>query len=279
MNLLIHAFADEASPLVSGQIAAMRRNALQGIEIRGVDRVNVSDISDAKAREVRRQLDDAGLSVWAIGSPIGKIDIASGDHALHTEKLRRTLEIADILGTKRVRMFSYYIPAGHRPEDFTQAVIDRLGGMLALAEEAGILLCHENEKGIYGDTAPRCLELLKALPALRGVFDPANFIQCGQDVWEAWELLGDRIDYLHIKDALTDGTVVPAGEGEGQLARVLKAYIGRGGTAMTVEPHLQSFIGLQKLERDGARTETAGRYAGPDEAFDAACGALKKLLA
>lgn len=38
----------------------MRRNGLNGLEIRGVDGENVSAISLEKAKEVRRKLDDAG---------------------------------------------------------------------------------------------------------------------------------------------------------------------------------------------------------------------------
>ena len=71
----IYAFADEASPAIDSQIAAMRRNGLNGLEIRGVDGENVSAISLKKAKEVRRKLDDAGLCIWSIGSPIGKIGI------------------------------------------------------------------------------------------------------------------------------------------------------------------------------------------------------------
>lgn len=51
----IYAFADEASPDIDGQIAALRENGLDGLEIRNVDGVNVSDISAAKAREVRKK--------------------------------------------------------------------------------------------------------------------------------------------------------------------------------------------------------------------------------
>ena len=279
MQCAVYAFADEASPLMAGQIAAMRRNGLQGLEIRGVDGVNVADISDAKAREVRRALDDAGLVTWSIGSPIGKIDIETGDHRLHLEKMRRVLEIADILGCARVRMFSYYIPAGRDPAEFRGAVLDRLGELLRAAEGTGIRLCHENEKGIYGDNAARCADLLQALPALGGVFDPANFIQCGQETWEAWELLRERIDYLHIKDAVADGTVVPAGKGLGQVGRIVADYLSRGGAACTVEPHLGGFVGLKGLERAGEKTKLGFAYPDSDAAFDAACAALKTLLA
>ena len=151
----IYAFADEASPAIDGQIAAMRRNGLNGLEIRGVDGENVSAISLKKAKEVRRKLDDAGLCIWSIGSPIGKIDIETGDFAAHLEQLRHTLEVAQVLGAKRLRMFSFYIPAGKDPADYRNRVIDQVGEMLRVGEGSSVLFCHENEKGIYGDIASR----------------------------------------------------------------------------------------------------------------------------
>ena len=165
----IYAFADEASPSIDEQIAAMKRNGLNGLEIRGVDGENVSVISLNKAREVRRKLEDAGLSVWSIGSPIGKIDIKNGDFDAHLDQLRHTLDVARELDAKNLRMFSFYIPAGENPAAYRQQVIDQVGRMLCAGEGSGILYCHENEKGIYGDTADRCNELLRIFPAMKGV--------------------------------------------------------------------------------------------------------------
>lgn len=275
----IYAFADESSPAVNGQIQAMQRNGLCGLEIRGVDGENVSAISLEKAKEVRRKMDEAGLRVWSVGSPIGKIDIEEGDFAAHLDQLRHTLEVARVLGAERLRMFSFYIPAGKDPADYRSQVIDQVGEMLRVGEGSGVLFCHENEKGIYGDNAARCEDLHRTFPTLRGVFDPANFVQCGQDTWAAWESLHPYIDYLHIKDALADGSVVPAGKGLGNVKRILDAYRAQGGEHVTVEPHLQVFDGLAGLERDGQTSHVGGYcYASSDEAFDAACAALRELL-
>lgn len=277
-KLNIYAFADEASGQIDGQIAAMRRNGLQGLEIRGVDGQNIADISLEKAHEVRRKLDDAGLTVWSMGSPIGKTGIGSDGFAAHLDKLRHVLALADVLGAKNVRMFSFYMPA-EQAEKFRQQVIDQVGQMLRVAEGSGIALCHENEKGIYGDNAARCHDLLTVFPQLEGVFDPANFIQCGQDTIEAWKLLRDRIKYLHIKDALADGRVVPAGKGIGYVRSILDDFRSRGGSAVTIEPHLSVFAGLKDLEREGEKTQIDPFcYESSDAAFDAACNALKALV-
>lgn len=277
-EIKIYAFADEASARIDGQIAAMRRNGLDGLEIRGVDGESIADISEAKAREVRRKMDDAGLTVWSVGSPIGKISIETENFAAHLDQLRHVLTLAEILGTKNIRMFSFYVPDG-RKEAFRGKVIDWMGQMLSAAEGSGIALCHENEKGIYGDMADRCRDLLDTFPTLEGIFDPANFIQCGQDTLAAWALLKDRIKYMHIKDALADGRVVPSGYGIGHVGDILAEYRALGGTAVTVEPHLSVFDGLKGLEQAGRRTQTdAFSYPSSDAAFDEACSALRKLL-
>ena len=277
-NLHIYAFADEASPRIDEQIKAMVRNGLQGLEVRNVDGENVSAISLDKAREVRKKLDDAGLITWSIGSPLEK-----GSFEEHLDSLRHTLEVASVLGAKNIRMFSFFMPAGKDPAIFRNQVMDRLHRMVEVSAGSGIALCHENEKGIYGDVATRCLDVLTEVPELHGVFDPANFVQCGQDTLEAWEMLKDRINYMHIKDALfSDSSVVPAGKGDGHVGEVLHAFLAKGGCDMTVEPHLAVFDGLKGLERKGDRSIVGGGnyvFSSNDEAFDAACSALKALLA
>ena len=278
----IYAFADEASARIDLQIEALRRNGLQGLEIRNVDGENVSSISLDKAREVRGKLDGAGLITWSIGSPLGKIDIEKDDFEAHLDALRHTLDVADVLGAKNIRMFSFFIPAGKDPAGYRNEVLDRLHRMVEVSAGSGVALCHENEKGIYGDNAARCLDVLTEVPELHGVFDPANFVQCGQDTLEAWAMLKHRIHYMHIKDALfADSSVVPAGKGDGHVKEVLDAFLAQGGADLTVEPHLAVFDGLKGLERKGDRSIVGGGqfvFSSNDEAFDAACAALKELL-
>lgn len=278
MSVKLYAFADEASKQVDNQIIAMKRNGLQGLEIRGVDGTNVSEINLEKAREVRKKLDENGLITWSIGSPIGKVKLTE-DFEAHLDTFRHTLEVADILGAKNLRLFSFYMPKGEDPTPYRNEVIDRMGRFLEIGKDSGVALCHENEKGIYGDIASRCLELHEALPELQGIFDPANFVQCGQDTLQAWELLKKYIRYMHIKDAIPDGRVVPAGKGAGNVPYIVGQYIAQGGEAFTLEPHLKVFDGLKALEENG-NTSVVGTvvYPDADTAFDVACNALKEIL-
>lgn len=275
----IYAFADEADQNFDGQIRAMKRNGLTGLEIRNSEYGNVSDLSETDAKLIKAKLDDAGLVVGSLGSPIGKIDIMNDDFTKHLDQYKHTLEIAKILGANRIRLFSFYIPKDRSADEFKNEVIDRMGKFAEIAEGSGILLCHENEKGIYGDIAPRCLDVLKAIPSIKAVFDPANFIQCGQETLSAWQMLSPYVEYLHIKDALSDGSVVPAGKGEGNLEKIISDYISNGGTDFTVEPHLTVFSGLSSLEREGEKSNV-GKYVfdSSDSAFDAACDALNSIL-
>ena len=279
MNANIYAFADEASAQIDEQIVAMKKNDLLGLEIRNVDGVNVSEISLAKAREVKTKLDAAGLITWSIGSPIGKIDIEKGDFKLHIEKFKRTIEIADALDCKNIRLFSFYIPKDADPKNYRNEVIERMGVFCDVAKGSPVVLCHENEKGIYGDNAERALEIVQQFPMIKNIFDPANFVQCGQDTLEAWAMLKDYTKYLHIKDALADGKVVPAGAGVGNVAQIVKEYMAMGGRDFTIEPHLTVFDGLKALENEEVEKSVAAyQYPSKPAAFDVAVNSFKSIL-
>ena len=277
-NFKLAAFADEAGAALSEQIAAMKENNVPCLEIRGVDGRNVTELSVAEAKEVRKKLEDNGLSVWSIGSPIGKIGIEEA-FGPHLDLYKHTLELADTLGAKAFRLFSFFMPKNQDPEIYRDEVLERMSHFADEAKGSGIMVCHENEKGIYGDIAPRCKVIYEALPSIGAIFDPANYIQCGQDTPAGWELVGKYVKYMHIKDALADGHVVPAGKGIGHLPELLKKYAAQGGEMLTLEPHLTVFKGLSALEREGERSAVGGyAYENPRAAFAAAVASLREIM-
>lgn len=271
------AFADEAGTEVAVQIAALKENGVPCLEVRGVDGKNVTDLTLEEARQLRRRLEDEGLSVWSVGSPLGKIGITDA-FGPHLDKFKYTLDLAQELGAACIRLFSFFIPKETPAADCRGEVLDRLAQFCRAAEGRPVILCHENEKEIYGDIADRCLDIHQQLPALRAVFDPANFVQCGQDTLAAWKLLAPYVHYMHIKDALTDGRVVPAGKGEGHVPEILAAYRAQGGEVLTLEPHLAVFSGLSELEHGEKSVVDPYAYPTQRAAFDAAVQALKDLL-
>ena len=181
--LKLCAFADEASPKFTEQIEALKKHSIPYIELRGLDGKSVSSLTLDEARVYAKQLSDAGIKVWSIGSPIGKIKM-SDDFDMHMEKLRNTLEIAKIFGTHRIRMFSFYETDGRREDVFC-----RLRKMVKLADEYGVVLYHENEKDIYGDKADKVVDIRSNVAGLRYIFDPANYLEVGQDILDAQKSL------------------------------------------------------------------------------------------
>lgn len=280
-DYILSAFADEAAPDLKGQMDACERNGIRHIEMRFIDTKSIADHTVRECREIRRQLDDRGFELSALGSPYGKINIQD-DFAAHLEKFKQGLELCHALRVSRIRMFSFYMPEGENPANYRSQVMEQLAILAQEARREDIVCCHENEKGIYGDTAARCVDIAHTLDgALSFVFDPANFVQCGQSVKEAYDALEPHVLYLHVKDArYSDGVVLPAGEGDGDLPYVLGRFLKKPGEhILTLEPHLMAFPGFADLERPEEITEKkAGGFAETNAAFDKACRALRQLL-
>ncbi|HTW01663.1 MAG TPA: sugar phosphate isomerase/epimerase family protein [Streptosporangiaceae bacterium] len=268
MTVILSGFADEISPDPAEQLAVLAAENITHLELRSAWSTNVADLSDAELDRFRRSLDDAGVRVSAIGSPIGKIGI---DAPLKPEldRLRRVADVAASFGTPLVRVFSFFIPPGDRPERYRDQVIERMRALADIAEDHGIVLAHENEKEIYGDRPERCADVIESAgsPALRATFDAANFVQCGvRPHDEAYPLLRPYLVYLQVKDALAaTGDVVPAGQGDGQVRETLAAL------------RDSRFEGFVSLEPHLALSGRYGGFSGP-EGFAIAVQALKALL-
>ena len=255
----ISGFADEIDPSLDRQLEALAEFGVEWVELRAADGVNVSDFTPQKRREVREKLLAAGVRVSSIGSPIGKIALDEPFQP-HMERLKRCLEVQKELGAPYLRMFSFYPPQGRRPEECRSQVLERLSALLEEAGRWDAVLLHENEKGIYGDTAPRCLDLMEALggPRFRAVFDFANFLEVGQPTWEAYQKMRPYIQYIHIKDADGEKKIVPAGRGKGRVQDILADLAAAGWEGfLSLEPHLVDFAGLAALERDPQKRAAA----------------------
>ena len=279
-KFILSAFADEASPMLDEQIKALKEEGVSLIELRGVDGKNVSTLTLEEAVAVKAKLDAAGIRLSALGSPYGKASLGVAFDE-HLALFKHGLELCKALDCKRIRMFSFYPAEGVSPEDSREEVLRRLESMESLAEEAGVTLVHENEKGIYGDDTARNADLLQHFGDRMGfAFDPANFIQCGVKPIEAFDVLHNRITYMHIKDAfLSDGAVVCAGHGDGNVPEILRRLNAEreDEVILTVEPHLTVFKGLSDLQDEELKHHEA--YPDSRTAFHTAVQALKDILA
>ena len=242
MTVTLSGFADEISPDPAEQLAVLAAESITYLELRSAWSVNVADFSPAQVAAFRTAIGDAGVAVSAIGSPIGKVAV-DAPLGPELERMRRIAATAAELGTALVRVFSFYLPAGQPPERYRARVIDQLGALTRIAEQAGVTLCHENEKEIYGDLPGRCADLIAGVNshALRATFDAANFVQCGvRPFSEAYPLLRPYLVYLQVKDAVAaTGEVTVAGAGDGEVRETLRALRDSGFTGfVSLEPHL-----------------------------------------
>jgi len=282
-KFLFSAFADEASADILEQIAACKANGIEYIELRNVNGKNISNFNVEEAKELKKLLDDNGIKVSSIGSHYGKIEI-DDDFAPHFEAFKQTVEVAKVLDTKYIRMFSFFFTKGQSRDEYKDEVYARLNAMVDYSNEHGILCCHENEKGIYGDITERCLELAEYFGDRMGcIFDPSNYIQCGSETLEGFKLLQDYVTYFHVKDCIAEiDTVVPAGEGDGHLVEIMKMLDQKEGVYfLSVEPHLRVFEGLDSLEPDDATANAMNKkFVYPDNktSFAAACTAIHNII-
>jgi 3-dehydroshikimate dehydratase len=242
--LRLSAFADEIGPNIDDQIRVCKANGVMHFELRGVAGKNVLDFDPALKQEIRSKLSDNGMGVAVIGSPIGKVAIDK-PFSEHLDRFKVAVEMAEYFGASMIRVFSYY-PAGGEgkgPAPAREEVINRFRKKIDYIGSRNITLVHENEKGIFGEKGEPCLDLMKSVnsPKLRTAFDFANFVQAKDDPAKNWPLLKPYTTHIHIKDAKWDtGKVVPAGQGDGKVAEILKdAYASGYRGFLSLEPHLK----------------------------------------
>lgn len=257
-KFIFSGFADEISPDFDEQLKCLNELNIKYLELRGAYGKNVSEFSDEMLNRLSEKLEKNGIGVSAIGSPVGKYEITE-DYGIQLERFGRIIAVAKKMKTRYIRIFSYFM----KPCDFEKykgEVIRRLSGFVKIAEKEDIILLHENEKDIFGETAENCKYIFDNIksPNLKGIFDPANFVQCGVDTLRAFGLLKEHIVYMHIKDALANGEVVPAGMGVGHLPEIIKRLNENGYEGfVSLEPHLGFFNGLDGLEQGEIKQKSA----------------------
>jgi len=278
-KFILSAFADEIDPSLKVQMDVLDQHDIKYIEMRGVNGKNLVQHTLDEVKEIKQQLDERGFKLSAVGSPIGKIMITD-DFAPHLDLFHHTLEIAKILEAPYIRMFSFFIPKGEKAETYRDEVMKRWEAFIEAAKGKNVILLHENEKDIYGDTAERCLDLVKTMNCdyLRITFDPANFVQCDVETYpHAFNMLKNYIEYMHIKDAnYSDHRVVPSGYGDGKLKEILTELYNSGYEGfLSLEPHLGNFVGFADLEQDAVDPDLP--EGGPKK-FAIAVYALRKII-
>ena len=266
------AFADEVTEDFRGQVEYLAQEKVGYIEPRFINKKNIMDLNQGELKEARQMLQDHGLKVSAIGSPIGKVRLDEPFDP-HLDKFKHAVELAQFFETPFIRMFSYYAPEGKNIDDYREQVMERMAAKVEVLSDANVTMVHENEANIYGHTAENCVDLIEAInsPKLRLVYDPANFVwseKITNNVEVCWPVMKPYVVHIHIKDwkiGAADVGSIP-GEGDGQIKELLAELAAMNYEGcLTMEPHLQ--LGGQ-----------FGGSTGP-ELFSRAIAAVRELSA
>ena len=268
----LSAFADEVTDNFLEQVKYLAGESVGYIEPRFIDKKNIMDLTKDELNEAKKMIQDHGLKVSAIGSPIGKVKLDEPFEP-HLDKFKHAVDLALFFETPFIRMFSYYAPEGQNIDDYRDQVMERMAAKVEVVSDVNVTMVHENEANIYGHTAEQCVEIVKTIdsPKLRLVYDPANFVwgeKITDNVESCWPIMKPYIVHIHIKDwklGAKDVGSIP-GEGDGQIKELLAelAALNYDG-CLTMEPHLQ----------------TGGQFGGSTgpELFSRAIAAVREMAA
>jgi sugar phosphate isomerase/epimerase len=217
------------------------------IEPRFINKKNIMDLTRSELKKAKKIIDDHGLMVSAIGSPIGKVRLDEPFEP-HMDKFKHAVDLAVLFETPYIRMFSYYAPEGRNIDDYREQVMERMAAKVEVLADTDVTMVHENEARIYGHTAAHCVELVETInsPKLRLAYDPANFVwgeKITNNVEVCWPIMKPYVVHVHIKDwklSAKDVGSIP-GEGDGQIKELLAELAAMNYEGcMTMEPHLQA---------------------------------------
>ncbi len=220
-EVILTGLADEGpvSKRAEEQLTLCRALGLSYYSLRFVDLgegvKNVMQLTDAEVRRLQELHAAFEMQVSSVASPIGKVkllDIDDGTSNRYVpferylkEDVARAIELAQALGTKLIRGFSFYPP---RDDDLAAHLPRAAEQLRAIAEacgKAGVYYGLEVEANLVGRTG----ELERALfervdhPNLGLVFDGANIVCQGYDgaeTFSQYEAMKPGLLWSHIKD-------------------------------------------------------------------------------
>ncbi len=251
--MIITGISDEAGKDIKTQIKAHKELGWNALELRLHNGVNASttDFTEEQFNEVRRALDDAEMTVTSFGSAIGNWSRnIRGDFSIDVEDLKIAAKRMNILGTKYIRTMTW-VPDKDDIAYSRDEGIRRYKELAKIAEDAGILLAHENCEG-WGGFSPKNMVELKTevnSPNLVLLYDTGNVVSHGDDPEEFFKGIRGHFDYIHIKDAKfgvggEGHTFTYCGEGDGNLPEILRRVIKEDGYdgVISIEPHIAAIV-------------------------------------
>jgi len=251
--MIITGISDEAGKDIRTQVRAHKELGWSALELRLHNGVNASttNFTDEAFDEVRRALDEAGMTVSGFSSAIGNWSRSiRGDFSIDVNDLKVAAKRMNILGTKYIRTMTW-VPDRDDLVFTRKEAIRRYKELVKIAEDEGILLAHENCEGWGGFSPENMLELKAEVnsPNLVLLYDTGNVVSHGDDPETFFKGIRGHFDYIHIKDAAfgKDGgesTFTYCGEGDGRIREILRRVIKEDGYdgVISIEPHVAAIV-------------------------------------
>jgi L-ribulose-5-phosphate 3-epimerase len=249
--------SDEISSNFIDALNWIQAKGLKHVEMRTVNGINIINLTDVEVEQIKKEIMQRGLYVSGIASPVFKsaLDparlIAIGDTFgqqeadidTHFKQLLRAIEIAKIMGTHRIRIFSFWRET--MPEIYHDEIVQYLRKAAIMAEKEKIILLLENEPSCNGGYAEEVARLIAGVdsPALRALWDPGNEEYGGRPSFpEGYQAIRDVLGHVHLKDALINengnSVCVPIGIGRVPFIDQFRQLEQDGYTGLfTMEPH------------------------------------------
>jgi sugar phosphate isomerase/epimerase len=238
----------------------LRWAEIRNVKLDGNSRYVYNSATPDQIREIKRQLDGAGVQVSVLDTAVYKIalpgtapvaentndlHVGLGEYERQLEDLKRAAEAAHGLGTDRVRIFTFRRVAD--PNAIFHRIVDDLHKAIAVAKQHDVTLLVENEFDCNTGTGSETAKLFEAITdrQLMHNWDPGNCYEAGEEPYpKAWNQLDhSRIGHVHLKDA-ADHHWKPMGQGKidyvGQFQALKKMkYSG----TMSLETHYKNALG------------------------------------
>ncbi|MFW5798730.1 MAG: sugar phosphate isomerase/epimerase family protein [Planctomycetota bacterium] len=252
--------SDEAGQPIDAQIKAHKELGWDYIELRNIDKVNLTDVPDETFEEILGKVTDADLKISCFASQLCNWSRPiTGDFQLDVDELGRTIPRMQKAGTEFIRIMSYPNDKDNPlPDDqWRDEAVRRIKHLARMAEDGGIMLAHENCNGWGGEGPENSLRLLELVdsPALCLLYDTGNPVGHGQDPWAYFRGIREKIAYVHVKDGVfkeEGGSKWRfCGEGDGKVPEVVQSLVDNGYDGfISIEPHVSAIVHLDKDAQD-----------------------------
>jgi sugar phosphate isomerase/epimerase len=252
-------FADEAGKTLKEQIEATKRAGWSSIEVRGVEGVFVTDMSDAMFGAFLDTVQSNDITIAGFGAQLANWSRPiTTDFQIDVDEMKRAIPRMQKCRTKFIRCMSYPHKDLER-EAYKKEVFRRLRELARMAQDGGVVLAHENCSGFGGEGPEQSLEMLAAVnsPAFQLIFDSGNAALHANDqnvTWDFYNKVKEHVVHVHIKAGKPgpDGKLVTCYPDEDPVQiKVLTDLKKRGYDGwLSIEPHMAAAIHADKQVSD-----------------------------